>query len=77
MLRKLQFFGMQFVASVNRYRPKPFSQLRLELLCRLSDDPVVADVKRRRNNVAVGGLARVSDSVSQHSVKLALAEFLG
>jgi hypothetical protein len=25
----------------------------------------------------VGGLARVSDSVSQHSVKLALAEFLG
>ena len=48
-------------------------------VCRLSDDPVVADVKREaaRNNVAVGGLARVSDSVSQHSVKLALAEFLG
>ena len=25
----------------------------------------------------MGGLARVSDSISQHSVKLALAEFLG
>ena len=34
-------------------------------------------MRQRRNKVAVGGLARVSDSVSQHSVKLALAEFLG
>ena len=39
--------------------------------------PVVADVKRGSAGMFAVGLARVSDSVSQHSVKLALAEFLG
>ena len=65
-------------ANFDGRQPEPFSQLRHEYWrMPFIGYPVAADVKRGSAGMFAVGLARVSNSVSQHSVKLALAEFLG